>query len=115
MVFVVGARLSFTSAARRNNTATNVQTYVTANLAGDLFTPAIIGSYDGAYKGWPNALNVELRLFTKANRDALWAQLDTLFGTGVNGPVPGAEAWMFDSNADNASLDQSVTYTKRVF
>ncbi len=114
MVFIVGAHLSFTSAARRNNTQTNVQNQVDTTLAGDLFVPARIGPYDGAYKGWPNALNIDLRLFTKANRDAIWAQLDTLFGTGINGPVTGAFAWRVDYNEVTGQPDQASSVV-RVF
>jgi hypothetical protein len=97
VVFDLGARLAFRNDQRRDNAASQIETYV-AQFSGDLYVPEQVGAYDGTYKNWPHALSVFLRFMTLSARDDLWAQLDQRLGAGINGPVAGATAWRADAD-----------------
>lgn len=113
MIYVLWGRTAFNNDSRRDNAVSRIQSYLaTPAIAADLFAPAQVGPYDGAYKGWPHALNFDARFLTQATRDDLWNQVDSAFGSGVNGPVGQSLIERFDSNADDASNpDQSKQNT----
>lgn len=114
MIYVIGGRLAFQNDARRDSAVTQLQAYAT-QVASDLFVPAQVSPYDGAYKGWPHAVNFEFRFKTQANRDNLWTQADAQLGTGTQGPVAGALLYRLDSNADDPTGPQGVFSEQRFY
>jgi hypothetical protein len=108
MVYAIQLMLGFRNAARRDATATNITNkFGTSSLYG---TPAVRST---TMRGTNDpALYVESRFTAAADRDAMWTQLDTFLGTGVNGPVVGSAGWMHDCNVDESGNTCLVSATR---
>ncbi len=99
MIYCVEVTASFNTANRRDNVL-GVLTNYAAQFAADLFVPAQIAPYDGAYKGFPNALHGELRLRTQVNREQVWTDIEAAM-TGPGAPTK-ANWRKFDAPLDEA-------------
>lgn len=107
MKYVFWGHVSFSTDQRRDQAVTRLTNYVNQNPPTDgFFVDPQIGPYDGAYKGWPHALNFDFRYNTAADRDAAWDQAATFLGTGTAGPATRSFIEKFDSELDNPTADQ---------
>lgn len=114
MIFIVFAQASFSSAAKRDNAFQQVTNYLAQpGITEDLFVPAQVAPYDGAYKGWPNALVASCRFRTQATRDNLWNQLDAYLTQPNAAPVKSyGEHW--DQMLDAPNPDEDTTRYNQV-
>lgn len=112
MIYCVEITAAFSTPQRRNNVLGILQNYVT-QFTGDLFVPAQVAPYEAAYKGWVNALHGEMRLRTEANREQVWADIQSAM-TGQAAPTKGV-ARKFDAPLDEADpgapISNDVTQT----
>lgn len=110
-VHILYVKASFSTSQKRDRAVQQVTNYIAANVnPGDLFIPAQIAPYDGAYKGWPNAMTTELRFVDAAlaKRDTLWNQLDAYLTSAANAPDKSlGERW--DQKLDAANPDADTT------
>lgn len=109
MIFILYIRARFSTAARRDRAITQVNNYVAANVPAEMeFTAPNVTAYDAAYKGWPNAMVVELHLTDQATRDGLWTTLDAFLSTASNAPSESfGEKW--DQLLDAPDPDADTT------
>lgn len=109
MIYILYARASFSTAAKRDGAIQQVTNYLDQpNIASDLIVPAQVAPYDATYKGWPNSLVAECRFRTQQNRDDLWAQLDTYLSQPNAKPVKSiGEHW--DQKLDDPNPDADTT------
>jgi hypothetical protein len=97
MVYAIQLYLGFRNAARRNATASNITAkFATSTLYGE----PQVDSIPHLWHATDPALAVTARFVSAPERDAVWTQLDTLLGTGINGPVTGSRGWIHDCPAD---------------
>lgn len=98
MTYAIQMLVGFRNTARRDAVAANIAAKLTAPQWGQPFTEntAMRGTGDPA-------LLVEARFTNRADRDALWADLDAALGQGVNGPVTGSRAWQHDCPHDEGT------------
>jgi hypothetical protein len=107
VIYILYAKASFSTPQRRNNAFNSVTSYLAQpGFVEDMFIPANVQSVDSwGYKGWPNALLVEVRCRTQSVRDNLWTTLLNAM-TGQNAPNPGfAEHWDQLLDAPNPDAD----------
>lgn len=93
--------LGFRNTARRNGVAANIQTKFSTSPQ---FGQPEVSNITMRQTGDPG-LSVVARFSVKADRDAMWADLDAQLGSGVNGPVSGSRAWIHDCPHDEGRGD----------
>lgn len=87
MVSIIYIKARFSTVTKRGNALTAVNNWISVHVAPeDLFVPAQVAPLNGGYKGWPNAITVELRFKTATPRDDLWTTLDTFLTSAPNAP-----------------------------
>lgn len=92
MIYAIQARVFFRNATRRDNAILQLNTrYQSQQQYGQPVTNEITHPTTG-----DPGLESEARFRIKADRDALWADLDAAWGTGIQGPVADSEAWIHD-------------------
>jgi hypothetical protein len=90
VVYDLSLQVAFRNASRQGNAVTQATSYA---QQFDLYVPAQIGPFNGAYKwgpDWAFAVTSWMRFKAQQPRDDLWNQLDALLGTGNQGPVRGS-------------------------
>ena len=109
MIFILYVQVSFSTANKRDNALSQATNYLAQpGISDDLFVPAQISPWNGAYKGWPNAMTVECRFRTQATRDDLWTQLDAFLTQSNRAPAKSlGERW--DQMLDAPDPDADTT------
>src|SRR3954469_4713539 len=97
MVYAIQLAVGFRNAARRDAVAGSIAAKLTAPQYGQPTTQNMT-----LRTGEPG-LYVESRFVNQADRDALWTDLDTVLGTGLNGPVAGSRAWRHECPHDEGA------------
>jgi hypothetical protein len=107
MIYNTYFKARFSTVAKRNAALTRVNNYIAAQaIFDDLFVPAQVAALDAGYKGWANAITVECRFRTQANRDQLWTDIDTYLSQASSAPVESyGEKWDQMLDAPNPDAD----------
>ena len=97
MVYAIQGDVFFRNASRRNNALNQINTRFSASAQYGNPVARPITNRAGQLGVYFIA-----RFLSKADRDAMFAQLDAAFGTGTNGPVTGSKVeWHDCTHADN--------------
>lgn len=101
MVFALQFEIFWRNTARRDGSQ--------ANIAAQLDSRSLYESYtmtptNRRATGEPGLVLVA-RYNSAADRSTDWGALDTLLGTGVNGPVAGSRAWAHDCAIDEGGAN----------
>lgn len=116
MIFIVYLKARFSSVAKRDNALLQVTNYLAQPaITADLFVPSQVAPFDGAYKGWPNALTAECRFRTQASRDQLWDNMDAYLSQPNAAPTGSlGEKWdqMLDAPNPDADTTRYSYFTK---
>lgn len=95
MAYAIQGEVFFRNASRRNNALNQINTrFASSEQWGNPEAVAITNR-----AGEPG-VHFVARFVNKADRDAMFSQLDQAFGTGTNGPVAGSKVWIHDCPHD---------------
>lgn len=120
MIYGIELQLAERNSQRQQATANDIISFLSQfeqflYPAGTTATQCV-GTFNGAYKwgsDWTFAVAGEARLTDQATRDSMWTQLDSLIGTGNQGPVIGSaragHARRYDIGVDQDPPDYSQT------
>jgi hypothetical protein len=95
VVYCVQADLAFRNAARRDQISSNIQTRIAQTTT---YGPVYRTDYQG--ENGP-AVSLLVRLTTRAEQEAFWADALAFVGTGINGPVTGSQMHRHDCPSES--------------
>jgi hypothetical protein len=98
VIYMLEVWCSFRTANRREQVYTTIQDRITAYPAGSLSDaiPPVCTRVDAVYKGWTNAIHVQLGYLDGVLRDGEWDAIVAALGTGQQGPVTKSLAYRWD-------------------